>query len=79
MFVGPWAHKICGALGSYNHLRSWAHGALGSQCLWGVGLIKFVRPQAHKICGLMALGFRWGVGLIIFFGGLRFICWVLGS
>ena len=53
MFVGPWAHKICGALGSYNHLRSWAHGALGSQCLWGVGLIKFVRPQAHKICGLM--------------------------
>ena len=29
------------------------YGALGSQCLWGVGLIIFWGPWAHKVCGAL--------------------------
>ena len=44
MFVGCWAHKFVGALGSYD---SWGLGFLKS--LWGFGLIKFLGFWAHKI------------------------------
>ena len=43
--MGPWAHNVCGVLGSYFF---WGLGLIkfvGSR----LGLIKFMGPWAHKI------------------------------
>ena len=75
--MGPWAHKICGALGLYNHFRSWAHGALGSESLWGLKFIESMGPSVHQ--SFEVLG-SWGLRFIEFMGPwVHNVCGVLGS
>ena len=52
--MGSWVHRI--------------YGALGSQCLWGLGFLKFMGLWAQQCFGALGSYDLWGLGFLKFMG-----------